>query len=97
NFWDLTSNATLELGLAGIFGPNPWGNNTNIGVIDLTYKWKPVQFNTYKSFTFQNEFYFCSADSLEQTVNSIGWYSLVSMQVSKRTFLTARYDYTNLP
>ncbi len=34
---------------------------------------------------------------MAETVKSIGWYSLVSMQVSKRTFATARYDYTNLP
>jgi hypothetical protein len=97
NFWDLTSNATLELGLTGISGANALGNNTNIGAVDLTYKWKPVQFNTYKSFTFQNEFYYSSADYFNETVTSIGWYSLINKQVSKRTFVTARYDYTNLP
>jgi len=97
NFWDLTANATLEFGLTGISGANSAEHNTNIAAVDLTYKWKPVQFNTYKSFTFQNEFYYSSADSLLRTVNSVGWYSLVNMQVSKRTFITARYDYTNLP
>src|SRR5258705_3205023 len=35
NFWDLTSNATLELGLTGISGANSSGNNTNIGAVDL--------------------------------------------------------------
>ncbi len=97
NFWDLTSNATLELGLTGVSGANYSQHSTNIGAVDLTYKWKPVQFNTYKSFTFQNEFYFSRADYLDKTVKSIGWYSLINKQVSKRTFVTARYDYTNLP
>jgi hypothetical protein len=97
NFWDLTSNATLELGLTGISGENVAGNNMNMGAVDIAYKWKPVQFNTYKSFTFQNELYLSSADYFEETVKSIGWFSLVNMQVSKRTFVTARYDYTNLP
>src|ERR1041385_4038088 len=46
NFWDLTSNATLELGLTGISGANFSGKITSIGAVDLTYKWKPVQFNT---------------------------------------------------
>ena len=97
NFWDLSANATLELGLTGITGANAWGNSTTVGAIDLTYKWKPIQFNTYRSFTFQNEFFYSKANLLTETVKSIGWYSLINMQVSKRTFVTARYDYTNLP
>ena len=48
NFFDLSSNATLELGLTGITGANLYDLRTNIGALDLTYKWKPVQFNTYK-------------------------------------------------
>jgi hypothetical protein len=64
-----------------------------------------VKFNTYKSFTFQNEFYFSKAQFADttvingntSTVNSIGWYSLINVQVSKRWFVTGRYDYTNKP
>ena len=97
NFWDLTSNATLDLGLTGISGANSSELNTNIAAFDLTYKWKPVQYNTYKSFTFQNEFYYSSANFLTETINSSGWYSLMSLQVCKRWFVTARYDYTHLP
>lgn len=97
NFWDLTANATLELGLTGIAGPDSSGNTTTIGAVDLTYKWKPVQFNTYKSFTFQNEFFYSNANLLTETVKSMGWYSLAGMQVSRRTFMNVRYDYTNLP
>lgn len=97
NFWDLTPNATLELGLTGIAGPNASGHTTSMGAVDLTYKWKPIRLNTYKSFTFQNEFYYSNANLDSGTVNSIGWYSLVNTQLSRRTFLTARYDYTNLP
>ena len=97
NFWDLTSNATLEFGLTGISGPNVSNKITSIAAADLTYKWKPVKFNTYKSVTFQNEFYYSHSPSLVNTVNSIGFYSMLLMQVSKRTFLTGRYDYTNKP
>ncbi len=97
NFWDLTPNATLEFGLTGISGENSAAHTTNVAAADLTYKWKPVKFNTYKSFTFQNELYYSNAKLDSTTVNAIGWYSLVAMQVSKRTFVTARYDYTNKP
>lgn len=97
NFWDLTANATLELGLTAIAGVNSTQNTSEILAADLTYKWKPVQFNTYKSFTFQNEFYYSRAKFYSTKVNSFGWYSLVSAQVSKRWFVTGRYDYTQLP
>ena len=97
NFWDLTSNATLEFGLTGISGPNVSNKITSIAAADLTYKWKPVKFNTYKSVTFQNEFYYSHSPSMVNTINSIGFYSMLLMQVTKRTFLTGRYDYTNKP
>jgi len=97
NFWDLTANATLEFGLSGISGVNPDQHFTRIGAVDLTYKWKPVKYNTYKSFTFQNELYFSQANLDSNTVNAMGAYSLISVQVSKRWFVTGRYDYSGKP
>lgn len=97
NFWDLSANATLELGLTGITGENLSKKITNIGEVDLTYKWKPVQYNTYKSVTFQNEFYYSQAMLDSNTVNAIGFYSLLNVQVAKRWFLAGRFDYSNNP
>jgi len=98
NFWDLTSNATLELGLSAMNGANPNGFTSTMLAADLTYKWKPVQMNTYRSFTFQNEFYYSQAKvASDTTVNSVGAYSMINLQIAKRTFVTARYDYSNLP
>ncbi len=97
NFWDLSDNATLEFGLSAATGANITEHTTNVGAVDLTYKWKPVKFNTYKSFTFQNEFYYSNAKFDSSTVNALGFYSLINVQVSKRSFVTARYDYTNKP
>jgi hypothetical protein len=66
--------------------------------MDLTYKWKPVQFNTYQSFTWQSEAYFSNADTLNhKTVNSFGMYSFINFQFSKRMFFTGMYSYTNKP
>jgi hypothetical protein len=97
NFWDLTHDATLEFGLSGVSGANFTEHTTTMGAADLTYKWKPVKFNTYKLFLFQNEFYYSHAVADSFSVNSLGFYSLVQMQISRRTFITARYDYTNKP
>jgi hypothetical protein len=97
NFWDLTANATLELGLSGITGENLERKKTDVGAVDLTYKWKPVRYNTYKSVTFQNELYYSHAMLNSKTVNAIGFYSLLNVQVAKRSFLAGRFDYSNAP
>src|ERR1035437_8028925 len=92
NFFDLSANATLELGLSGLTGANFYNLRTNIAALDLTYKWKPVQFNTYKSFTWQSEAYFSNANiSKDTVVNSFGMYSFINFQFSKRLFFTGMY------
>lgn len=97
NFWDLSANATLELGFSGISGENLMKKITNVGAVDLTYKWKPVRYNTYKSVTFQNELFYSRALLDSSTVNAIGFYSMLNVQVAKRTFVAARFDYSNRP
>jgi len=98
NFFDLSANATLELGFSGMTGANFYDLRTNIGAIDLTYKWKPVQFNTYKSFTWQSEAYFSNANiPKESIVNSFAMYSFINFQFSRRLFFTGMYSYSNKP
>ncbi len=98
NFFTLTENATLEFGLTGISGPNDSSRVTNIGTADITYKWKPVQMNTYKSMTWQSEFFYGSAKyTANEKLNSFGLYSYLEYQVAKRWFLTGRYDYAQKP
>ena len=98
NFFTLSDNATLEFGLTGITGPNDSSSNTNIAAADITYKWKPVQMNTYKSLTWQNEIFFGNAKyAANKMSNSFGLYSFVEYQIAKRWFLTGRYDYAQKP
>lgn len=98
NFWDLTDNATVEAGLSGATGPNDSAFATVLGGIDLTYKWKPLQFNTYQSFVAQAEAFWSNKRlSGTETMKSWGMYALVTYQIGKRWFLTGRFDYSNLP
>lgn len=98
NFFTLTENATLEFGLTEISGPNDSSLETNIGAADLTYKWKPVQLNTYKSLTWQSELFYSNAKySSKEMSNSFGLYSFIEYQIAKRWFLTGRYDYAQKP
>jgi hypothetical protein len=98
NFFTLSDNSTLELGLTGITGPNDSSLTSNIGAADLTFKWKPVQLNTYHSLTWQSEFFFSNRNLPEATnVNSFGLYSFITYQIAKRWFLTGRFDYGEKP
>ena len=98
NFFDLSANATLELGFSGMTGENSFNLRTNIAAIDLTYKWKPVQYNTYRSFTWQSETYFSNANiSKDKAKNTYGMYSFINFQFSKRLFFTGMYSYSNKP
>lgn len=98
NFWDLTPNATLELGLSGCVGPNPAGFNTVIGGIEVTYKWKPLRLNTYKSLLLQTEALWNQTKMAEtEKIKSWGMYTLATYQLQKRWFLTGRFDYANRP
>ncbi|MEP7164340.1 MAG: hypothetical protein ABI741_06590 [Ferruginibacter sp.] len=98
NFFTLSDNATLELGLTGITGPNDSSHNTNIAAADITYKWKPLQMNTYRSLTWQSEFFYSNAKyTIPGATNSFGFYSFLEYQLAKRWFLTGRYDYAQKP
>ena len=98
NFWDLTDNATLELGLSTAGGENDSAFATVLGGVDLTYKWKPLQFNTYRSFLLQAEAIWSNKRLTGVgTMNSWGMYALATYQIGKRWFLTGRFDYSNLP
>ena len=98
NFFDLTPNSTLELGFSGANGPNQIGFSSTLGGVDLTYKWKPVQFNVLQSFTWQSELLFSGMRLDEATVaKTHGLYSLAEYQFEQRWFVGARYDYSEYP
>jgi hypothetical protein len=98
NFFELTDNATVELGLSGLSGVNAQQFTTTMGGVDITYKWKPVQFNTFQSFTWQTEAIVCKTSTLAAAnVQTYGAYSFVEYQIEKRTFLGAQFDYSALP
>ena len=98
NFFTLNDNSTLEFGLSGISGPNDSARVTNIAAGDITFKWKPVRMNTYKSLTWQSELYYSSKSySSVESRQSMGLYSFLQYQIAKRWFLTGRYDYAQQP
>lgn len=98
NFFDLTLNSTLELGFSGANGPNQSGFSTSMGGVDLTYKWKPVQYNVLQSFAWQSELLFSNMRLDDATIaGTHGIYSLAEYQFGQRWFVGVRYDYSQYP
>jgi hypothetical protein len=81
-----------------LVGPNDSSFTTTIGAFDLTYKWKPLQFNTYQSLVWQTEAIFSKSKyAADKNMNSWGMYSFLTYQIEKRWFLTGMFDYSNKP
>ncbi|HMJ46626.1 MAG TPA: hypothetical protein VK498_04820, partial [Ferruginibacter sp.] len=98
NFFTLSEDATFELGFTGLTGPNDSSGITNMAAANITYKWKPLQLNTYKSLTWQSEFFYNNRkEKGNKAANSFGIYSFLEYQLSRRWFLTGRYDYAQKP
>ena len=97
NFWDLSDDTTFELGVSGLAGPNHGGLTTLMGGVDLTYKWKPVRFNTYQSFTAQMEAFLSRMETEGGDISTWGMYALASYQLSRRWLITARFDHSDIP
>lgn len=99
NFWALGDNSTLELGLSAAWGANHFDQTSTLGGVNLTYKWKPIQYNTYKSFEWQSELFLSNQDmgSEMDNVQAWGMYSWMQIQLGRRWFLTGMYSYSELP
>jgi len=77
-----------------------------VGGLDVTYKWKPLQMNTYRSFLWQTE-WLASRRHVEElqasgslrpdVVSAHGGYTYVEGQFAKRWRVGARYDLTEMP
>ncbi|MFN3466693.1 MAG: hypothetical protein ACK4WF_03220 [Candidatus Brocadiales bacterium] len=74
NFFDLTPNSSLEVGLTGLTGDlktrfedGKSDVHANMAGLDLTYRWKPVTYKLkpYRSFLWQSEAYFTQVDDID--------------------------------
>ena len=98
NFFDLNDNTTLEVGMMAATGPHSSdGDRTNFFGGDLTFKWKPLRRNTYRSFEWTNEFLYSSRDAFNGKTNSLGFFSHLRYQTAKRWFFGGLAEYSEFP
>ncbi|KAA3618781.1 MAG: hypothetical protein DWQ05_07420 [Calditrichaeota bacterium] len=98
NYVDLNENTTLELGFTGIRGSNDAERHkSHIAAVDLTLRWKPLRRGRYKSFEWITEALLSRRDTPAGEIDSKGLYSFMRYQLSKRTYIGGRFDYSEYP
>jgi hypothetical protein len=98
-FKDLTDASNLDLGLSYAVGPNDSQPDarTRLQGFDATYRWKPLQTSTYRSFTFRGELFRSQREQPGGEQTAIGWFAAGDYQLAKRWFVGARYESSELP
>ncbi len=101
NYYDLSQNAYLELGLTGMIGTNDslgftfskrhrW---THMAGVDLTYSWSPVNQALYKGFLWRSELFYLNKDRpTGGPIKAWGGYSYMEYQPAERYKIGTRVD-----
>ena len=99
SFFSAGDNSAFMLGGTAMTGVNDdFGRyKTNVYGIDLTYKWKPLRRQLYKSFIWQTEFFFIDREeATPENSKATGFYSYMEYQFGRRWYLLGRYDRAEL-
>ena len=99
NYYDLTSDSFLEIGLSGAYGHHDAEATlrTILGGLDLTYKWVPASASKYRTVEFRNELFYSNRKQNGGTVGSVGFYSYLTTRLDIRWLTGLRFDYTQDP
>ncbi len=99
NYWDVTENAYLEIGVSGALGHNdPEAHyRTLLGGLDINYKWVPAGRSKYRTFEFRAEAIGSRRQTPRGNVQTWGAYAYFQNKLNARWWLGARLDYTELP
>ena len=98
NFFDVSENHSIEFGLSTMMTKSDAsGHETRLYGADFIYRWKPLIFGRYRSFTLQSETIISRKEVENQNINSFGWFLFLQYQFSQRWFAGSLYDYSGLP
>ena len=105
NYFDLSRDTYLELGLTGMYGQNNKRGysagalqledtrNTLLGGADLTIFWEPLNEAKYRSFLWRSELFFVNKEVTSETIKAAGGYSYFKYKFAQRWQAGVRFDY----
>jgi hypothetical protein len=107
NYWDLSRDTYMELGLTGMLGTNNQrgydmeGNLileetrlTALGGLDLTVLWEPLKQARYRSFIWRTELYYANKELMSDRITAFGGYSYFEYKFHLQWQVGTRFDYT---
>ena len=107
NYWDLSRDTYLEIGLTGMLGQNNQrgydeeGNLvfedsrlTALGGLDITVFWEPLNQARYHSFIWRTELYYANKELVNKMIKAFGGYSYVEYKFDLQWQVGTRIDYT---
>ena len=99
NYYDLTRNTYLELGMSGAHGYNDRDHEyaTTLAALDLTCKWVPAGRSHYRTMEFRSEFFFSHREEGAGNLDRYGFYTYIKNRMGVRKWVGVRYSYTELP
>ncbi len=102
SFFELNEDVTMELGGSFAMGTNDYDHGrpyTNVGGVDLTFKYRPLGQELYQELIWQSEALGCDREESTsgEDVRSWAGYSSLEYRFSRNWKTFARYDYSQLP
>ncbi|MFQ5877255.1 MAG: hypothetical protein ACE5JH_06130 [Acidobacteriota bacterium] len=96
SFADLSDASNIEAGISYARGTNEQGSGflTQLYGVDLTFRWKPVQRATYRSFAARAELIWSRREELVETQEAFGYFVSADVRLNRRWFAGARYDWS---
>ncbi len=92
-FFDFSEDMSAQLGGSLLFGPRDEDRATVVG-LDYTMKWQPGQKG--RSAVLETEAYWANSNEAGFS-STFGAFAAFTYEVAPRTFITARYDYSEMP
>lgn len=107
NYFDLSANTYLEIGLTGMLGSNnirgfvddekviEGKRYTKLAGADLTIYWEPLNQAKYHSFLWRSELYYVDKDqAIGDNITALGGYSYIEYKLNELWRVGTRFDYT---
>ncbi len=99
NYYDLSGDTYLEIGLSGAQGANDTAGDylSTVGGIDVNYRWTPAGRSHYRTFEVRVEALYSSQETALGTIDAWGGYISAQNRFGARILASVRLDYTQLP
>jgi len=99
NYWDVSFNSYVELGLSGAWGyRDPAGGfMSGIGGVDLTYKWLPVGSGRYEGVEIRAEALRSRYEDALGSREALGGFISVENRLDARWLVSGRFDWFEEP